>query len=206
MVFSIGALFSVAGNLGGELWSILDPTMRSIAVFKSRNFSVFVISGFFFMAISTRYNLRLFSSLAWLGVFLAIIFCLDGARTKSRSNCASCSIFSFNWIIILAWIFSPIAICVQQPKTKTLHETAHRFGVLLYFMLPLLIFSGLLFIYLLMDDLSLLLSTTYGNVFLIKNGSLLLLWFGAINKFQLVPSIKNEPSVGRQAVKKVDPV
>ena len=49
MVFSIGALFSVAGNLGGELWSILDPTMRSIAVSSKAGTSAFLsFLGFFF--------------------------------------------------------------------------------------------------------------------------------------------------------------
>ena len=32
MVISAGLLFSVAGNLGGEVWSILDPTIFSIAI------------------------------------------------------------------------------------------------------------------------------------------------------------------------------
>ena len=32
MVISAGLLFSVAGNLGGEVWSILDPTIFSLSL------------------------------------------------------------------------------------------------------------------------------------------------------------------------------
>ena len=60
-----------------------------------------------------------------------------------------------------------------------------------------------MFAYILIGDLSLLLSTVYGNVLLMKITLVsALLGFGALNKFRLVPSIKLEPSIGAQRLRK----
>ena len=91
----------------------------------------------------------------------------------------------------------------SSAKTSNLHVIAHRFGILAVFYLAVLIISGGSFAYILMNDISLLFSTSYGNAFLIKMSLVsLLLLFGALNKFKNVPLIKNEPTVGSMQLKK----
>ena len=91
----------------------------------------------------------------------------------------------------------------SSAKTSNLHVIAHRFGILAVFYLAVLIISGGSFAYILMNDISLLFDTSYGNAFLIKMSLVsLLLLFGALNKFKNVPLIKNEPTVGSIQLKK----
>ena len=91
----------------------------------------------------------------------------------------------------------------SSAKTSNLHVIAHRFGILAIFYLAVLIISGGSFAYILMNDIGLLFSTSYGNAFLIKMSLVsLLLLFGALNKFKNVPLIKNEPTVGSFQLKK----
>ena len=60
----------------------------------------------------------------------------------------------------------------------------------------------MIFAYILIGDLSLLLSTVYGNVFLMKITLVsALLGLGAVNKFRLVPLMKLEPSIGAQRLR-----
>ena len=91
----------------------------------------------------------------------------------------------------------------SSANTSNLHVIAHRFGIIAIFYLVVLIISGGSFAYILMNDISLLFDTSYGNAFLIKMSLVsLLLLFGALNKFKNVPLIKNEPTVGSIQLKK----
>ena len=66
-----------------------------------------------------------------------------------------------------------------------------------------LLLAGILFAYLLIGDLSLLFTSTYGNVLLAKLAAVcLLLILGAINKFRLVPSLLDEPQAGACRLRK----
>jgi len=88
-------------------------------------------------------------------------------------------------------------------ESENLYKIADRFGTLAIFYVCLLFTSGLVFAYILIGDLSLLLRTVYGNVFLMKITLVsLLLGLGALNKFRLVPLVKLEPAIGAQKLQK----
>ena len=74
---------------------------------------------------------------------------------------------------------------------------------ILIFYVFLFLISGLILASILIGDLLLLLSTVYGNVCWLKITLVsALLGVGAVNKFRLVPSMKLEPSIGAQRLRK----
>ena len=81
-------------------------------------------------------------------------------------------------------------ICLQDEKTN-LGGLAHRFGVLAMVYVGLLLSAGLGYAYMLLGELSLILTTSYGNLLLIKMLLVVaLLSLAALNKFKLVPSLE----------------
>ena len=114
-------------------------------------------------------------------------------------------VLSLHLIGIAFWLgsFFPLQRMCSALETESLYKIASRFGTLAIFYVCLLIISGLVFAYILIVDLSLLFSTVYGNVFLLKMTFVSsLLGLGALNKFRLVPLIKMNPSIGAQRLRK----
>jgi len=112
---------------------------------------------------------------------------------------------SLHLVAIAFWLgsFLPLRRMCSSPGSENLYKIAERFGTHAIFYICLLLISGLIFAYILIGDLSLLLSTVYGNVFLMKITLVsALLGVGAVNKFRLVPSMKLEPSIGAQRLRK----
>ena len=205
MVISAGLLFSVAGNLGGEVWSILDPTIFSIAISsKGGNAACLSFLGFALIVIGRKYEFNAVPMLVWVGVLLLVSSFIWTGHAQKAGLIAQ-GVLSIHLIGIAFWLgsFLPLRQICSSSETESLYGIAHRFGKLAIFYVSLLIISGLVFAYILMGDLSLLLSTAYGNVFLLKMTLVSsLLGLGALNKFRLVPYIKFEPSIGAQRLKK----
>tara|TARA_X000000950_G_scaffold70283_1_gene87123 strand:+ start:1722 stop:2591 length:870 start_codon:yes stop_codon:yes gene_type:complete len=205
MVISAGLLFSVAGNLGGEFWSIVDPTIFSIAISsKGGNAACLAFLGFSFIVIGRKYEFSAVPMLVWVGVLLLVTSFIWTGHAQKAGPIAQ-GLLSIHLIGIAFWLgsFLPLRHMCSSPETESLYEIADRFGKLAIFYVSLLIISGLIFAYILMGDLSLLLSTVYGNVFLLKMTFVSsLLGLGALNKFRLAPFIKFEPSIGAQRLKK----
>ncbi len=205
LIISVGMIFSIAGNLGGELLSILDPIILELALTSKAGYAaIFALIGFILIGISTRHEIVSIKFLGWLGVgFVVLSFIYTGHSQKS--GILAQILLLFHLICVAFWIgsFIPLYNMCSSTNTSNLHVIAHRFGILAVFYLFVLIISGGLFAYILMNDISLLFSTSYGNAFLIKMSLVsLLLLFGALNKFKNVPLIKNEPTVGSFQLKK----
>ena len=138
----------------------------------------------------------------WRLIIVNIIY-MDWTCAKSRSDSASRSVSTFScnsvWLDLLT-----IKTNVFSPESENLYKIAERFGTHAIFYICLLLISGLIFAYILIGDLSLLLSTVYGNVFLMKITLVsALLGLGAVNKFRLVPLMKLlEPSIGAHRLRK----
>ena len=199
MVISAGLLFSVAGNLGGEVWSILDPTIFSIAIYsKGGNAAGLAFFGFAFIIIARRYEFSAVPLLLWVGVLLLLISFIWTGHAQKAGPIAQ-AVLSLHLVAIAFWLgsFLPLRRMCSSPGSENLYKIAERFGTHAIFYICLLLISGLIFAYILIGDLSLLLSTVYGNVFLMKITLVsALLGVGAVNKFRLVPSMKLEPSIG----------
>lgn len=205
LIISVGMIFSIAGNLGGEFLSILDPIFFELALTSKAGYAaIFALIGFILIVISTRRKLVSLKVFGWLGVgFVLLSFVYTGHSQKS--GILAQILLLFHLICVAFWIgsFIPLYNMCSSAKKSNLHVIAHRFGILALFYLVVLIISGGLFAYILMNDISLLFSTSYGNAFLVKMSFVsLLLLFGALNKFKNVPLIKNEPSVGSFQLKK----
>ena len=205
MVISAGLLFSVAGNLGGEVWSILDPTIFSIAIYsKGGNAAGLAFFGFALIVIARKYVFNLEPLFLWVGFLLLLISFVWTGHAQKSGPIAQVAL-SLHIVAIAFWLgsFFPLRRMCSALEAENLYEIADRFGTLAIFYVCLLFISGLIFAYILIGDLSLLLSTVYGNVFLMKITLVsLLLGFGALNKFRLVPLVKLEPSVGAQRLQK----
>lgn len=205
LIISVGMIFSIAGNLGGEFLSILDPIFFELALTSKAGYAaIFALIGFILIVISTRRKLVSLKVFGWLGVgFVLLSFVYTGHSQKF--GILAQILLLFHLICVAFWIgsFIPLYNMCSSAKKSNLHVIAHRFGILALFYLVVLIISGGLFAYILMNDISLLFSTSYGNAFLVKMSFVsLLLLFGALNKFKNVPLIKNEPSVGSFQLKK----
>ena len=204
LIISVGMIFSIAGNLGGEFLSILDPIILELALTSKAGYAaIFALIGFILIGISTRHEIVSIKFLGWLGIgFVLLSFIYTGHSQKS--GILAQILLLFHLICVAFWIgsFIPLYNMCSSAKTSNLHVIAHRFGVLAIFYLVVLI-SGGSFAYILMNDIGLLFSTSYGNAFLIKMSLVSLLFlFGALNKFKNVPLIKNEPTVGSMQLKK----
>ena len=205
MVISAGLLFSVAGNLGGEVWSIFDPTIFSIAIYsKSGNAASLAFFGFALIVIAKRYEFNLVPLFLWVGVLLLLISFVWTGHSQKSGPIAQVAL-SLHLVAIAFWLgsFFPLRRMCYSFESENLYKIADRFGTLAIFYVCLLFVSGLVFAYILIGDLSLLLSTVYGNVFLMKITFVsLLLGLGALNKFRLVPLVKLEPAIGVQKLQK----
>jgi putative copper resistance protein D len=205
MVISAGLLFSVAGNLGGEVWSIFDPTIFSIAIYsKSGNAAGLAFFGFALIVIARRYEFNPVPLFIWVGVLLLLISFVWTGHAQKSGLIAQVAL-SLHLVAIAFWLgsFFPLRRMCSALESENLYKIADRFGTLAIFYVCLLLISGLIFAYILIGDLSLLLSTVYGNVFLMKITLVsLLLGLGALNKFRLVPLVKLEPAIGAQKLQK----
>ena len=205
LIISVGMIFSIAGNLGGEFLSILDPIILELALTSKAGYAaIFAFIGFILIGISTRHEVVSLKVLGWLGIgFVLLSFVYTGHSQKS--GILAQILLLFHLICVAFWLgsFIPLYKMCSSAYTSNLHVIAHRFGIIAIFYLVVLIISGGSFAYILMNDISLLFDTSYGNAFLIKMSLVSLLFlFGALNKFKNVPLIKNEPTVGSMQLKK----
>ena len=204
-IISAGLMFSIAGNLGGEFLSILDPIFFELALTSKAGYAaIFALIGFILIIVSTRRKLVSLKVFGWLGVgFVLLSFVYTGHSQKA--GILAQILLLFHLICVAFWLgsFIPLYKMCSSAYTSNLHVIAHRFGIIAIFYLVVLIISGGSFAYILMNDISLLFDTSYGNAFLIKMSLVSLLFlFGALNKFKNVPLIKNEPTVGSMQLKK----
>jgi len=205
IAISAGLVFSVAGNLGGEIWSLFDPTIFSIAIAsRGGNAACLALLGFALILIGKSHESGSLSVLVWVGVLLLLASFIWTGHAQKAGLIAQ-GVLSLHLIGIAFWLgsFFPLQRMCSALETESLYKIASRFGTLAIFYVCLLIISGLVFAYILIVDLSLLFSTVYGNVFLLKMTFVSsLLGLGALNKFRLVPLIKMNPSIGAQRLQK----
>ena len=195
---------SVAGNLGGK-FGALDPTIFSIAIYsKGGHAAGLAFFGFALIIVARRYEFSAVPLLLSVGVLLVLTSFIWTGHAQKVGPIAQ-AVLSLHLVAIAFWLgsFLPLRRMCSSPESENLYKIAERFGTHAIFYICLLLISGLIFAYILIGDLSLLLSTVYGNVFLMKITLVsALLGLGAVNKFRLVPSMKLEPSIGAQRLRK----
>ena len=201
-VTSLVMILSVAGNLGGDLASVIDLLMLQLALESKTGVGYSTaFAGFAVMLIA--HNLR--RNAKKFGLMIGSVAILFSATMSGHSQLGGVltqSLLMVHLFGIAFWLGAllPFRWICMQPDTSNLGVVAHRFGVLAMGYVGLLLSAGLGYAYLLLGDVSLIFTTRYGNVLLIKivlAGALLSL--AALNKFKLVPLLEINPS---QAVRR----
>ena len=201
-VTSLVIILSVAGNLGGDLASVIDLLMLRLALeSKSGVGYSAAFAGFAVMLIA--HNLKKNNKRIGLIIgSVAVLFSFTMSGHSQVGGVLTQLLLMVHLLGIAFWLgalFPFRCICLQS-DTSNLGGLAHRFGVLAMGYVGLLLIAGLGYAYLLLGDVSLMFTTLYGNVLLIKIVLVVaLLSLAALNKFKLVPSLEINPS---QAVRR----
>ena len=199
---SLVMILSVAGNLGGDLASVIDLLMLQLAIeSKSGVGYSTALAGFAVMLIA--HNLKPNNKRIGLIIgSVAVFFSFTMSGHSQVGGVLTQSLLMVHLLGIAFWLgaFFPFRCICLQPDTSNLGGLAHRFGVLAMRYVGLLLSAGLGYAYLLLGDVTLIFTTLYGNVLLIKIVLVVaLLSLAALNKFKLVPSLEINPS---QAVRR----
>ncbi len=195
-VISLLMILSVAGNLGGDLASIIDFLLLKLAIeSKSGVGYLTAFAGFALMLIaqSQRENAKRFVLMIG-SIAILISFTMSGHSQLDGILTQSLLILHLFGITFWLGALLPFRWICLQSDTRNIERVAHRFGIIAIGYVGLLLSSGLGYAYLLLEEVSLFFTTQYGNVLLIKIvlvGGLLSL--AALNKFKLVPSIETNP-------------
>ena len=194
-VTSLLMVLSVAGNLGGDIASVIEPLMLQLALeSKSGAGYVTVFLGFTGMLIAYRLRGNA-NSVGLLISSAAIMLSFTMSGHSQLGGFLSQSLLMIHLFGIAFWLGAllPFRWMCLQHDTHNLNIIAHRFGVLALGYVSLLLCAGLGYAYLLLGDISLLFTTQYGNVLLVKVVLVMsLLSLAALNKFKLVPSLESK--------------
>lgn len=192
-VITLLMILSVAGNLGGDLASVIDMLMLQLAIESKSGVSYLTaFAGFAVMLIS--HNLKANANVVGLIIgSIAVLFSFTLAGHSQLGGVFTQFLLIVHLFGIAFWLGALLPfrwICLQD-NTNNLGELAHRFGVFAMLYVGLLLGAGLGYAYILLGELSLILTTSYGNLLLIKMLLVVaLLSLAALNKFKLVPSLE----------------
>ena len=188
-------VLSVAGNLGCDIASVIEPLMLQLALeSKSGAGYVTVFLGFTGMLIAYRLSGNA-NSVGLLISSAAIMLSFTMSGHSQLGGFLSQSLLMIHLFGLAFWLGAllPFRWMCLQPDIRNLNIIAHRFGVIALGYVGLLLSAGLGYAYLLLGDVSLLFTTQYGNVLLVKVVLVVsLLSLAALNKFKLVPSLESK--------------
>ena len=198
-ITSLLMILSVPGNLGGDLRSLIDPLMLQLAI-ESNSAVGYLIAAAGFVVMLAAHKIRgKAQKCTFLIGSIAVLFSLTLAGHALLGKWLTQSLLILHLLGITFWLGALLPfrwICLQTDTTN-LSALAHRFGLVALVYVGLIIITGLAYAYTLLGELSLIFTTSYGNVLLIK---LLLvaalLSLAALNKFWIVPSLEQNPVQG----------
>ena len=188
-------LLMTAGNIGGDLQSAFDPLMINIALSSKAGQSVLVLFfGFLFVLlwISLFQNQRPFPGILGFALILSS-FSLYGHSTINGFSSQLLIVLHLGAISFWVGSFLPLRYSTQgKVEEENLFQIAHQFGVYAVYYIGVLLITGLMLGTILVGGIEQLVTTDYGKAFLFKLFfATTLLGIGALNKFRLVPQLKN---------------
>ena len=177
-------LLMTAGNIGGDLQSAFDPLMINIALSSKAGQSILVLFfGFLFVLlwISPFQNQRLIPGI------------LYGHSTINGFSSQLLIVLHLGAISFWVGSFLPLRYSTQgKIEEENLFQIAHQFGVYAVYYIGVLLITGLMLGTILVGGMEQLVTSDYGKAFLFKLFfATTLLGIGALNKFRLVPQLKN---------------
>ena len=188
-------LLMTAGNIGGDLQSAFDPLMINIALSSKAGQSVLVLFfGFLFVLlwISLFQNQRLIPGILGFALILSS-FSLYGHSTINGFSSQLLIVLHLGAISFWVGSFLPLRYSTQgKIEEENLFQIAHQFGVYAVYYIGVLLITGLMLGTILVGGIEQLVTSDYGKAFLFKLFfATTLLGIGALNKFRLVPQLKN---------------
>jgi putative copper export protein len=188
-------LLMTAGNIGGDLQSAFDPLMINIALSSKAGQSVLVLFfGFLFVLlwISLFQNQRPIPGILGFALILSS-FSLYGHSTINGFGTQLLIVLHLGAISFWVGSFLPLRYSTQgKIEEENLFQIAHRFGVYAVYYIGVLLITGLMLGTILVGGIEQLVTSDYGKAFLFKLCFVtILLGIGALNKFRLVPQLKN---------------
>ena len=194
-VTSLLMVLSVAGDLGGDIISVIKPFFLQLALeSKSGVGNLVAFLGFTSMLIALRF--RGYANTVGLLVSSgAILLSFTMSGHSQLGGFLTQALLFIHLFGIAFWLGAllPFRWMCLQSDPHNLSIVAHHFGVLATWYVGLLIGVGLCYAYLLLGNISLIFTTLYGNVLLIKIALVVaLLSFAAFNKFKLVPTLETK--------------
>ena len=188
-------LLMTAGNIGGDLQSAFDPLMINIALSSKAGQSILVLFfGFLFVLlwISPFQNQRLIPGILGFALILSS-FSLYGHSTINGFGSQLLIVLHLGAISFWVGSFLPLRYSTQgKIEEETLFQIAHQIGVYAVYYIGVLLITGLMLGTILVGGIEQLVTSDYGKAFLFKLFfATTLLGIGALNKFRLVPQLKN---------------
>ena len=191
-------LLMIAGNIGGDLRSAIDPLMINIALTSKAGQSVLVLfSGFLIAFLWIFFFQKERFTLGVVGCALILLsFSLYGHSTINGLSSQLLIIFHLGSISFWVGSFLPLRYSTYGKfEEENLFQIAHQFGVYAVYYIAVLLISGIILGTILVGGIEQLLTSDYGKAFLFKLAfATILLGIGAVNKFLLVPQLKNKNS------------
>ena len=188
-------LLMTAGNIGGDLQSAVDPMMINIALSSKAGQSVLVLfSGFLIVFFWIYFFHKQIFTLGALGIALILLsFSLYGHSTLNGFSSQSLIVLHLGAISFWVGSFLPLRYSTQgKIEEENLFQIAHQFGVYAVYYIGVLLITGLMLGTILVGGIEQLVTSDYGKAFLFKLFfATTLLGIGALNKFRLVPQLKN---------------
>ena len=195
---------SVAGNLGGDLYSTTDISLIKLSFETlSGKSALFLIIGFLLIIASISFK-NTFSNLA---KFLSIILILISFVIVGHSTLKGLStqvLILMHLFCISFWLgsFLPLRFMCIDKNSKNLSIISERFGQFAIFYISVLVITGSIFSFILVGGIDPLISTSYGNFLILKLIFVtIILSLGALNKFRLVPLIRINYEQGKKKLK-----
>ena len=205
LIISILAFLSVAGNLGGEIQSIfeIDLIELSFETMQGKSYLLMIV-GFSFLFFSYYFQRIFMNAFNVIGTVLILISFIVIGHSLSQGIYTQILLL-IHLFCISYWLgsFLPLRKMCNIKNYKNLYLVAHNFGVYATFYVGLLIITGLIFSYFLLGGILPIITSIYGNVLLFKLmlvSSILMI--GAINKFRIVPNIKENLTLGQSKLKR----
>ena len=188
-------LLMTAGNIGGDLQSAFDPLMINIALSSKAGQSVLVLFFGFFLVllwISPFQNQRPIPGILGFALILSS-FSLYGHSTINGFSSQLLIVLHLGAISFWVGSFLPLRYSTQgKIEEENLFQIAHQFGVYAVYYIGVLLITGLMLGTILVGGIEQLVTSDYGKAFLFKLFfATTLLGIGALNKFRLVPQLKN---------------
>ena len=203
-ISSVLLLFSIAGNLGGDFASVFDFLMLKLAIQSKSGISYLTVFAGFVMMLLTHKLKETAQKKTFLIGSVTVLFSFTLAGHAQLSGVFTQFLLILHLLGIAFWLGSLLPfrwICLQS-DVSNLRSLAHRFGVIAMVYVGLLLITGTAYAYTLLGKLSHILTTTYGNVLLIKIVFVVsLLCLAAFNKFKAVPTLEKTPLQGLRQFK-----